>query len=459
MKKQRYIRELTTQIRLTIPILLAQVFMTAMGFVDMVMTGYVSPMDMAAVALGSSIWVPLILFFQGILQALHPVISQWKAEGCTQHIGHALRQGIWLASFLSFPLFFITYIISFQMGKLGLEEQLANLSGQYLRAIVWGSPGFLFFVVFRCYFEGMALMRPSMIGGFLGLLFNIPLNYIFIFGKCGLPALGGVGSGFATGIVYWVMSFVIFCYAMTLQDVRKFLFSKNWIEWINKKTQWQLLRIGFPGAFGVFFEVTSFAIIALLVAPLGVIIIAGHEVALNFSALLFMAPFSLAITATVRTGYSIGKRSYEMVHCVSLVSLALGLFMALCFIILTLTLRYEIASIYNDNSEVLKIATTLMGFTAMNQCFEALQAVSMGIIKGYKDTKTVFCITLFSYWFFAIPMGYILGRTSWFVEPMGVEGFWLALLGGLFLSGLFGIWRVIILEHRFYKQINEGIAT
>ena len=105
MKKQYYFRELKTQIQLTIPIVLAQIFMTAMGFVDMVMTGYVSAMDMAAVALGSSIWVPLILFFQGILQALHPVISQWRGEGYTEHIGHVLRQGIWLATFFSFPFF------------------------------------------------------------------------------------------------------------------------------------------------------------------------------------------------------------------------------------------------------------------------------------------------------------------------------------------------------------------
>ena len=457
MKKQYYFRELKTQIQLTIPIVLAQIFMTAMGFVDMVMTGYVSAMDMAAVALGSSIWVPLILFFQGILQALHPVISQWRGEGYTEHIGHVLRQGIWLATFLSLPLFFIAYILSFQMGKLGLEEQLADLSGQYLRAIAWGTPGFLYFVVIRCYFEGMAFMRPSMIGGFIGLLFNVPLNYIFIFGKCGLHALGGVGSGFATGIVYWVMFFVIFCYAMTLPDVRRFLSFKNWVEWIDKKTQWQLLRIGFPGALGVFFEVTSFAIIALLVAPLGVTIIAGHEIALNFSALLFMIPFSLAITATIRTGYSIGRHSYEMLHCVSFVSLSLGLFIALCSIIFILTLRYEIAGIYNNDVEVLKVATSLMIFTAINQCFEALQAITMGIIKGYKDTKTVFYITLFAYWFFAIPVGYILGRTNWFVEPMGVTGFWLALLGGLSLAGVLGLWRVTILEHKFYKKVSKGL--
>ena len=200
-KRRAYLTEMKTQLTLAVPALLAQIAMISMGFVDMVMTGRVGAVDMAAVALAGSLWVPLVLFGQGLLLAVTPCVAQLRGAGSMrsgehmQGAGHVMRQGIWMALFISVPLILIVYLVSFHLADMGVEGALGLMTGQYLRAIIWGAPAYLLFVALRCGMEGMALMRPAMFAGFMGLLINIPCNYILIFGKLGLPALGGPGTG------------------------------------------------------------------------------------------------------------------------------------------------------------------------------------------------------------------------------------------------------------------------
>ena len=144
------------------------------------MTGRVGAVDMAAVALAGSLWVPLILFGQGLLLAVTPCVAQLRGAGSMrsgehmQGVGHVMRQGIWMALFISVPLIIIVYLISFHLADMGVEGSLGLMTGQYLRAIIWGAPAYLLFVALRCGMEGMALMRPAMFAGFMGLLINIP---------------------------------------------------------------------------------------------------------------------------------------------------------------------------------------------------------------------------------------------------------------------------------------------
>ena len=192
-------------IALAAPVLLAQISMVSMGFVDMVMTGRVGPEDMAAVALAGSLWIPLVLFFQGILLAVTPITAQLRGAGEGEKSGHVIRQGLGMALVMAALLIAIIFGLSYCLEDLGVEARLADLTARYLRAVIWGGVPFLLFVGLRCGAEGMGLMRPAMLAGFLGLLANIPCNYVLIFGEFGFPALGGVGAGYATALVYWVI--------------------------------------------------------------------------------------------------------------------------------------------------------------------------------------------------------------------------------------------------------------
>ena len=306
-KRRAYLTEMKTQLTLAVPALLAQIAMISMGFVDMVMTGRVGAVDMAAVALAGSLWVPLVLFGQGLLLAVTPCVAQLRGAGSMrsgehmQGVGHVMRQGIWMALFISVPLILIVYLVSFHLADMGVEGALGLMTGQYLRAIIWGAPAYLLFVALRCGMEGMALMRPAMFAGFMGLLINIPCNYILIFGKLGLPALGGPGTGVATAIVYWVMFLTMVVYVCRHTYLRELMTWRVWEVpvWATLK---KLAGIGFPGALAMLFEVTLFAAVALLIAPLGAIQVAGHirfHILTSFlvGKLVVLPPFSRGNTA------------------------------------------------------------------------------------------------------------------------------------------------------------------
>lgn len=144
-----------------------------------------------------------------------------------------------------------------------------------------------------------------MVMGFLGLLVNIPVNYVFIYGHLGMPELGGVGCGVATAAVYWVMFIAMLSYikrARSMRDIR----NERGFQKPDTAVMKRLVQLGLPIALALFFEVTLFAVVALLVSPLGIVDVAGHQIALNFSSLMFVLPMSLAAAVTIRVGYRLG---------------------------------------------------------------------------------------------------------------------------------------------------------
>ena len=460
-RRRAYLTEMRTQLSLAVPALLAQVAMISMGFVDMVMTGRVGPVDMAAVALAGSLWVPLVLFGQGLLLAVTPCVAQLRGAGAVrnadhlQGVGHVMRQGVWMALAISVPLILIVNLLSHHLADMGVEGDLGVMTGQYLRAIVWGAPAYLLFVALRCGMEGMALMRPAMFAGFMGLLINIPSNYVLIFGKLGLPALGGPGTGVATAIVYWVMFFTMVVYVFRQPHLRALMVLRAWERpvWATLK---KLVGIGFPGALAMLFEVTLFAAVALLIAPLGAIQVAGHQVALNFSSLLFMVPMSIGTAATIRTGFAIGRKSVDGVRTASRSSWLLACMAAVCTATVTALWRGQIAAVYNDDPAVLGLAAHLLLFAATYQLTDAIQVVSVGILRGYNDTRAILCVTLVSYWVFALPLGYTLGRTHLWGAPLGPQGFWTAFIVGVSIAAVLLFFRVRVLVRRLLSGFDRN---
>ena len=306
---QKYISEARLLLALAIPVILAQIAQTAMGFVDTVMAGGYSATDMAAVAIGTSIWLPAILFGHGLLLALTPVIAQLNGSGRRERIAHQVRQGFWLAGFVSVLIMLVLWNAGYIIRSMeNIDPALADKAVGYLRALLWGAPGYLFFQVARNQCEGLAKTKPGMVMGFIGLLVNIPVNYIFIYGHFGMPELGGVGCGVATAAVYWVMFLAMVSYIKRARSMRDIRNEKGTAK-PDPAVMKRLIQLGLPIALALFFEVTLFAVVALLVSPLGIVDVAGHQIALNFSSLMFVLPMSLAAAVTIRVGYRLGQGS------------------------------------------------------------------------------------------------------------------------------------------------------
>ncbi|MCG7498646.1 MATE family efflux transporter [Vibrio sp. Of7-15] len=435
----RYKEEALSLIKLAVPVLIASVAQTGMGFVDTIMAGGVSATDMAAVSVASSIWLPSILFGMGLLMALVPVVAQLNGSGRHMNIPFEIQQGIALALFISFPIIGVLSQTQFILGVMGVEVVMKAKAAGYIQAVIFAVPAFLLFQTLRSFTDGISLTKSAMVIGFIGFVLNIPLNWIFVYGKFGAPALGGIGCGVATTIVYWVMFALLLLYVMISERLKSInLFSE--FHKPQLKAQIRLLKLGFPVAAALFFEVTLFAVVALLVSPLGSIIVAAHQVAINFSTLVFMLPMSIGAAASIRVGHRLGEGDVDGARVVSRVSMRVGLVLAIVTAILTVVFREPITQLYTNTPEVLDLAMALLLFAAVYQCTDAVQVIAAGILRGYKDMRAIFNRTLIAYWFLGLPIGYVLGRTDWIVEPMGAQGFWVGFIIGLssaaFLLGM-----------------------
>nr|WP_246874171.1 MATE family efflux transporter [Pantoea ananatis] len=427
---------------LAIPVILAQVAQTAMGFVDTIMAGAVSATDMAAVAVGTSIWLPAILFGHGVLLALTPTIAQLNGSGRRERIAEQLRQGFWLAFFLSLLIMLVLWNAGYVIRSMhDIDPLLAEKAEGYLHALLFGAPGYLFFQVMRNQCEGLSKTKPAMVLGFLGLMLNIPLNYIFIYGHFGMPALGGVGCGVATASVYWAMFFCMRFWVRRMRSMRDIRVESRWSAPSRVILQ-RLTGLGLPVALALFFEVTLFAVVALLVSPLGIVNVAGHQIALNFSSLMFVLPLSMGVAATIRVGYRLGQGSTEQARVAAWTAQGVGVSMAVITAIFTVTFRHQIAQLYNDNPAVVTLAAQLMMLAAIYQISDSIQVIGSGILRGYKDTRSIFFITFIAYWLLGLPSGYILALTDWVVPRMGPAGFWCGFIVGLTSAAVMMLWRV-----------------
>lgn len=428
-------KELRVLLTLATPIIIAQLAHTAMGFVDTLMAGRVSPNDLAAVALGNSIWVPVFLLMTGILLATTAKVAQRFGAGNDREIGPLVRQALWLALAVGGGAAALLWNAEFILRYMNIDPELITPSMGYLRAVACGFPAVAVYHVLRCFSDGLGHTRPSMVLGILGLLLNIPANYIFIYGKLGLPAMGGVGCGWATALV---MIFMLVGMLVWVQWAPYYkssaLFARfDWPQWAVIK---RLMQVGVPIGVAVFAESSIFAVIALLIGGLGATVVAGHQIALNFSSMIFMIPYSLGMAATVRVGQALGAGQPREARFAAGVSMGAALAYACLSASLMLLLREQIAQIYTPDRAVIAIASSLIVYSALFQFSDAIQVTAAGALRGYQDTRITMLLTLFAYWGIGLPVGYALGLSDWLGEPSGPAGLWQGLVVGLTCAAL-----------------------
>jgi len=449
--------EIVEQTRLVLPVLLAQLAQMSLGVVDTIMTGRYSAEDMAAVALAWAVWIPGLLFGVGMVIAVTPAVGHLRGAGraSSEELRQVVSQGIWLALLLSLPLSASMYFLSFHLDLFGLDDVLAGIGGGYLRAIIWGGPAALIYTAIRSALEGFARVRPAMFASFVALAVNIPCNYAFIFGRFGAPELGGVGAGVASAVTCWSMLVPLVCYALAEPHLRAALLR---FEPPRIRPLYRLASVGLPNALATVNEVAAFSVVTLMVAPLGSIQVAGHQVALNFSSLIFILPLSIGMAATIRVSNALGGSDAGMVRRATRTALGLGLGLSFATAFVTVVFRYPIAGIYNSNTEVIRLATVLLLIDASYQFTDSLQCISVGILRAYNDTRAIFTVTFICFWFITVPLAWILGRTSLLLPAMGPKGLWIALVVGLSLAACCYLFRIRSLERRHLSPDRQSSA-
>ena len=445
MTREDIRKEFHSQIVLILPMLMAQIAQVSLGVADTIMTGRAGALDMAGVALSTSLWVPVLLFGQGVVLAVTPAVAQLRGQGHDSAIHQTLRQAIWLALGMSAILLTVTGVLTSHLELFGLDEDLARISRGYLHAVMCGGPAYLLFIALRCSMEGYA--RPTGHGGqHRGSGRQHSLQLSVYFWKIGFPRLGGIGAGVATAITYWAMLGVMIVFASRMSEFRT---AFSCLEAPRPTVLFRLFKVGLPGALALLSEVSMFALIALMLAPLGAIEVAGHQVALNFSTLIFIMPLSIGMASTIRVGLAIGQNSPQNIRLATRVALGTALIVGILSALLTFCLCRQVATLYNADPVIINLAASLLILASCYQITDALQTTAIGILRGYNDTKAIFAVTFFCYWIISIPLGWTLGRTDWLTSAQGARGFWIAIIVGLSLAAVCYLTRIRVLEKRF----------
>lgn len=444
----RFAVESKRLITLAWPLLIAQITQMMMGVIDTIMAGHYSATDMAAVALGFSIIVPLQCFIQGLGLAMPPILSRLHGKGNTSDVASAAWQAGYLLLTISLLVLLIWPFTGHLVALFPMEPALYDITVDYVQFVLLSMPAFAGYQWLRNFCEGLGTTKPTMAITLIGLMCNVAGNYIFIYGAGPVPAFGGAGCGIATAIVIYTMFFATMAYVLLSDRLKKY----NLFGHIYRPDLRMILRtfkLGFPVAMTLLFEVTLFAVVALMLAPFGPGTVAAHQVALNFSAIMFMFPLSLGMALSIRVGYRIGQNNPAQARMVVKSGITIGMCIATLTASFTLLAKGAIISLYTQDETVFALANSLLIYAALFQFSDAIQVLSANALRGYKDTTAMFIITFIAYWLIGLPTGLILGRTDWITsEPMSAAGFWIGFIVGLSSAAVMLGSRVIIIQRR-----------
>lgn len=425
---QKFRAETGTLLHLAWPLLAAQLAQMSMGVVDTVMSGRVSSDDLAGVALGGSVMWPLMMLIMGVLQAVTPSVSQLNGANRHSEIGEVIRQALYMAAIGSIVIVLVLTNVAPLYTLMEVDPDAVDISVSYLKMTAWGMPAVMGYFVLRFLCEGMGYTRPAMLIAVSALLLKIPLNLVFIHGYFGIPAMGGVGCGVATAIVMWFEFFII-CYIAAGKRFDIVGWHSQW-SGPNLAKILNLLKIGAPIGATMFFEMGMFSAVTILLGRYGSEVVAAHTIAMNLGGLTFMFPLALGMATTIRVGFNVGSGNLDGARLTIRVAMLVTVVAAVFLAIFVVAFRARVAGLYTSEIQVLALATSLMAFVAVYQLFDNIQATVLGALRGYKDTQVPMIITLVGYWVIGVPLGCALGF-GWLSEPMGVYGFWVAMVVSL----------------------------
>jgi MATE family multidrug resistance protein len=426
------------------PIAIGQLANTGTSFVDAVMAGHIGANDLAAVSLGSSIWIALVITLIGLLLSVAPVIAQLYGAQRLADIPNIVQQGIWLALVLSIMAFFLASAIVPIFQHLGLTRPVQEKATHFLLAIRWGFPAVAVFRILYGYSACLNQTKPLMLVSIFILLLNIPINYILIHGLFGFPALGGVGCGWATAFCMWVSVLILGWWINRAEPYRATHPFKHFYP--PQLTElYKLLKIGSPIGLMFFIEISAFSLVALMIANLGALQVAGHQITINFSALVFMIPQSIGTALTVRVGYALGANDPVRARFISWVGIGCGLVTATLTASIVMIFSEHVAAIYTTDVALRALAAHLLIYAGIFQFSDATQVCAAGALRGYKKTRNPMLIYMFAFWVVALPLGFVLAQAPAAVpfaprQPWGAEGFWLAVVLGLTLAAGALVW-------------------
>lgn len=444
--------EIGRTMRLATPVIIGQLAVFSMNFVDTVMAGRLPDKEiaLAALGIGGALWSAMLMFILGTLMVVQPSVAQLDGAQLKSEAAVQTRQAFWIALALAIPFWLVCYFSEPVLTAFRIDPVIVPEAAGYLRAISWGAPALTFVFLLRFFSEGTGNTTPTMFYGVAGALLNIPLNYVLMFGKLGFPAMGTLGCGYATSIVIWLQLLLLVLFIGKHSHYRPFALMSR-LDRPDWKIIWSLLKVGIPIAVAIFVEGSLFVGAALLIGRLGPVPAASHLIAINFSALMFMIPVGLSSAVSIRVGNAIGRKDMEAARYAGWI----GILIVLGFQTISATAMFMfpewIVHIYTDDHLVAPLAVSLLFYAAIFQYPDGLQMVAAGTLRGYKDTRMPMLYMVISFWIIGMTLGYNLT----FGQGMGPAGMWIGMIAGLTVAAVLMLLRVQHTSKKFIREAAE----
>ena len=427
--------------RIAWPLLIAQTAQIGTGVVDTLMAGNYGDVDLAAIAIGFNIWLPLYLIILGTLFACSAIVAQDFGAGRIDRVRSFLPQGLWVAVALSAVMTPLCLNSGLVIELLGLPPETAVKTNAYVSRVGLGFPALGIFMALRYHTQGLGITAPFAMASVTGFIANVPLNYMLIFGAWGAPELGAEGCGLATAASMWISTSIILLYVLTARSLRPYL-PDRWLQMPDQQRIGEILAVGIPVGLTFFLETGVFSAITLLIATLGDAAVAAHQIAINVWDVFYIPMVSIGSAMATRMGHAIGAGNAHGVRMALRVGAALSTLIGLLAMSLLLLFPDAIIGAYTQSDTIRDLAFSLLRLAALFIMIDVVQIVGSFVLRAYKETRFPFVVVTFSYWGLALPLGYAMAIHWGDSTPEGTVDFWYATILGIAVAAALITWRV-----------------
>ena len=449
-KYRSYYKKLLT---LAMPVMLAQAGQLTTQFADTAMVGNYGgedPIPLAAVSLGSSLFLLIYLASLGLALAITPLVGEHYARRDRREVGYIFQNSILYCSVIGVVATIIAIALRPFISVLGEWmsvpgqniELVAEMALPYYDMLVWSIIPLMLFLAVKQFLEGIGNTKTAMWITLAGNALNILLNYIFIFGKCGVEAMGAEGAGLATLISRVGQMVAIGAYfflSSRLRIYRSFFEAKGFKSSYLKS----LFKVGYPISFQMVLESAAFILTSILALSFGEVAAGSMQVAFSIANIAWMITVAIGSASTILVSHIAGAKQHEelrpMVNATYHIGVAWATIMAFIFVVF----REPMASLFTDNSEVIALTAELMLLIAVYQFSDAVQGLSISMLRGLQDVKIIMPIVLCSYLLLNIPIGCWLA----YGMDMGCHGLVIGLIVGLSSAA-------ILTATRLYRRVK-----
>lgn len=429
--------------RLAGPLMINNLATAGMMTADTVMAGRLGAVDLAAVALGANYFYIFYVMGLGLLMSLTPLVAHAFGAGRDGEIGTFFRQGLWLALAVSGLVVGGLLCVRPVLTLLGTEPAVVDLGTRYVQAVAFGAPAIMLFLALRFASDGIGWTRPVIYTAVIALLVNIAGNYVFIYGKFGLPALGAVGCGVATALTQWLILVVLWVYVSRHHVYRRFAPLQHF-EWPKPARLRELLALGLPISGSLIAEVSLFSVAALILGSLGATVVAAHAIAINYSTIAFMIPMSFAAATTIHVGHRVGAADVVDARLAGWTGTAMGAGVMICSALFILLANDWVAALYTRDAAVVALAASLLIYAGVFQVADGIQVGMAATLRGFKDVAVPMVICISAYWLIGFALAWYLG----FARGQGAVGVWTGLTVGLFAAAILLTLRFRVVSRR-----------